>query len=150
MANYRFFKISEANAEIDRLTSELQATKKSLEDAKASLDEVADKFSAAAVEQEKKLEEATAKAGGDSERVAKLETELSEAKKQLTDANAKLEGFDKRVEESASAKALQITAAQGQAPLPDVPADAPKTEASASLTGLAKVEAIFAKQIARK
>jgi septal ring factor EnvC (AmiA/AmiB activator) len=80
-----------------------------------------------------------------SEKLTTLEAELEAKTTALTDAETKLEGFDEKVEQLASAKALQITQQLGQNPTPQDPAgddDDPRA-ALKGLHGLDKVVAAF-------
>jgi chromosome segregation ATPase len=136
---YRWFKISEANAEIERLEGELT---KATEAATSNGSDVAEQAESLRKENEslktqvKDLTSAKEKA----------EAESAKAK---TDFEAKEKNLAEEVKKQASAQALQITQAQGQPPIAAVPTATPATPAPAKseLKGLAKVQAAIRKEL---
>src|SRR5690242_5142957 len=114
---WKFINIGKANAEIERLEKELADTKSQLQiesDNYKSAAEKGDEFISANTKLEAELKEKNA-------RIASLESELTSARASASD-------FEKKVGEAASAKALEITAAQGQAPVISVPQSKPGQE----------------------
>lgn len=126
MANYRFFKISEANSEIDRLTAELEKSQTALKqeqkkaaDLQASVEELGEQSKATTSAEVTNLKAMLAAA---EERATKAEASLADTQKQLAEANKKVEALPGEIEKVASIKAREITAAQGQPAVPDKPA----------------------------
>lgn len=76
-------------------------------------------------------------------KISTLETELTGAKQAVTE-------FDVKVEKAASAKAAQITGAQGQSPIVDPPKTKSATASPNEPKGLNRVIAAFEKQINQK
>lgn len=95
--------IVEANAEIERLT-------KSLEEANARISSFTD--------MEKELRKANENIAGQFDG---FQSKIVDLEGKLSAATAKVSSFDVEVEKKASAKALEIVAAQGAKPIPSNP-----------------------------
>jgi chromosome segregation ATPase len=113
MANFRFFNIAKANAEIIRLEGELVEAKEVAANASQNASEIADAAEANAAKLSKAdvdLTEANTKATALSVELAGVKTELATAKEKLANPSD-------QIKQAASRKAAEITAQQGQPPI---------------------------------
>lgn len=145
----KIFNIGKANAEIERLQESLKQSQEEI----ATLKENATALEKGA-ESEKaradKAEESAKTAGSD--RIAALEKENTELKARAEKAEKEkaehCKEFDDKVEKAASAKALQITASQGQPAVATPKVENPEQKPGEGLKGLSAVTEIFKSQIA--
>lgn len=151
-ATYRFYKIGDANAEIEKLTKERDDLKSRAEAAESNADEIA-KQAEASKDASKSIADITKerddwKAKHDAEVKAHSETKAG-----LEKAQTELAGVPEKIKIEASKQAQQIFASLGQPPIQTAPSAAPaapqKTDIS-QLKGLAKVRAAFEAQAAAK
>lgn len=143
-ASFKFFKIGEANSEIDRLTAENATLQGRITALEANPGEVVANVEKTLAEKDAEI----AKHRADVDRLSK-ENEAHAAK--LKETAAKIEGIDAEIDKRASAKALVITAAQGQPPLKGSGSQNPaanKTAIDPKLTGLEKAYAAHSAQTA--
>lgn len=150
MANFKFFNIGQANAEIERLDTE----NKRLAGELAGTQENAKAVEASATEAQSKIKQAEADVttarqtiSSMTSQIATAQADLAKAAKERDDAKAIIEKPDGEIARRASVKAAEITAAQGQPPIASAPAANPAAPAKPAMTGLAKVEAAFAAQL---
>lgn len=134
---FRFYKISEANSEILRLDGLLAAANAKLESVGSNDSEISDQATVLRNSNETLSAE-----------VSRLTKELDTAKADAVTARAEAtrakSDADARVEKDGAARALQITAAQGQPPIAQTQAANPAGEpAKPELKGLQKVRAAF-------
>jgi predicted RNase H-like nuclease (RuvC/YqgF family) len=135
----KIFNIGKANAEVERLEKEIESLKAEVSTLKENAESVA-----------RVAEQAQAEAASKIESLEKENAQLkAETEKAQAELKAKNDSFSAEVEKAASAKALQITSAQGQPPIAtkqqeQTPASNPKTE----LKGLARVRAAFEAELA--
>jgi dsDNA-specific endonuclease/ATPase MutS2 len=139
-----FLNIGKANAEIERLKSELSQKDAEL---KAHLENAAELEKAA----EKTQQDSEKASKAQSERIQDLEKQVADykaaAEKAKADAEAHCKDFDAKVAKVAADKALQVTASQGQPPIPTTPAVVPAAEQKPAVKGLKKTELAFAAQL---
>lgn len=144
-ANYRFFKIADANAEIDRLTNDNSALKQRAEAAEQNAADVAEQAEKARKETEgspniQKLL--------DDEKAAHTETrkQLEKATADLKAAKDEAAALPEKIKTEGAKEAQKIMASLGQPPIQTRPAENPaatqKTDLS-QLTGLEKTKASF-------
>jgi chromosome segregation ATPase len=124
MANFKFFDIGKANSEIERLETELAS-------AAANSQQVSDSALALSNEiKQVKADLATAQKtiGALQSQVAEKDIRLATLQTDLTKSNAALADPSGVVEIRASARALEIVAAQGAKPISTTPAATPAKE----------------------
>jgi chromosome segregation ATPase len=121
----KFFRVSAANAEIARLEVEVASLTKERDELKTAVEANASETATAAEDLQAQLSasarcitDLTADRDG-------IKAELAKAQADLTAANEKLANPSAEVVKIASAKAAEITAAQGQPPISGTPAGTP-------------------------
>lgn len=117
MADYKFFHIGKANAEILRLEAELT---KAQEEAKVA-SENAEAIAGPAEANVAKLTQAEADLVTAKASVSSLTARAEKAEADLKEANAKLANPSQQLKEAASREALKITQSQGQPPVAATP-----------------------------
>lgn len=144
---FKIFKIGTANARIEELETENAKLKDESRIANENASTVAAEAERLKADNVSKAatiaSHATILAAKDAE-IAGLKTELTAAKAMVTD-------FDSKVNNSASAKALEICAAQGVSPVKGgKPSDTPAKpkEATEGLTGMDRIRASIRQQFA--
>lgn len=149
MAEFKFFNIGKANAEIVRLEGEVT---KAQAEAKAATDNAAE-IEAAAETAQNDLKAARAELEPSRAAVNTISARAEKAEADLKTANEKLANPDARIEQAASRRAQEITAGQGQPPIPATPSvDPAKAEAApaSNLTGMDRVVAALKSENAAK
>lgn len=121
MADFRFFNIGKANAEIVRLEAELTKAQAEGKAASENLTEI----TAAAESNAAKLVQAEADLTAAKASIASITAEKIRAEAELKEANEKLANPTAQVVQIAARKAQEITAGQGQPPVTATPAGAP-------------------------
>jgi len=133
--NYRWFKISEANAEIERLETELAA-------AKASAASASSENEAVIAEEATKLKSEVDKLSGQvsalTSQVSQLSTDKAKLENDLAAAQTAVTEFEAKVEARAAEKAAAITASLGVPPAPSNPAGGQRLNFAARLDALIK------------
>lgn len=151
MAEFKFFNIGKANAEITRLETELAGVRAELATAKENATAIEASAEGAQAElTQAKADLVTAKASIASLNgtITAKDTELAGVKAELKTANEKIAAPAGTIQQAAAVKAAEITAAQGQPPVKVTPPESPAGNKEASgLKGFEKVQAAIKAQI---
>ena len=136
-----FFNIGKANARIEALEAELAQAAAS---ANASVSATAETLKSL----ETLCEELKAKCDAETSAHAETKAALAKANADLISAQSEVAGIASRIESAASAKALQIAAAAGVPPIPNLPTPTPgaSTPDMSKLSGRDRVVAAFRNQ----
>lgn len=148
MLEMKIFNIGKANAEIEKLQKDLeaaQAESKTLKENIATIEAAAESEKDRADKASKEADSLRSQIKELTDAKAKAEADALKIK---TDFEAKEKNLAAEVEKQASAKALQITAGQGQPPIVAAPAANPaKPETKSDLKGLDLVRSSFEAQV---
>jgi len=144
----RFFRISSANTEIEKLEAENAKLKDEIKSANENASTVA-----TAAEQLKADNLAlTASIASHASILAAKDSDITRLNAELSAAKSAVIEFDAKLEKAASAKALEICAAQGHVPIKgSKPVDTPAKaqEATQGLTGMDRIRASIQGQFER-
>jgi len=155
--SWKFFNAGKANAEIERLEKELATTKIECDEAVTALGSYDSEAIKAAEGFQADLATARTVNSELSAQVTKLTNDLSAATTELTAVKAELVTAKAQIadpagviQKAASAKAAEITSSQGQPPVKVDPTTSPAApgKEQSGLTGIARVQAAFKKQMA--
>lgn len=147
----KFLFVGKANAEIERLNAELLKVTKERDDAVTALE-------SNSAEVTKQAEDLQGQVTALQSQVSALEAsakvvsaELATTKAELQAAQARIANPPAEIVKIASAKAAEITGAQGQPPVTTTPAASPASDKkeAAGLFGLAKVQAAFKTELSK-
>lgn len=139
-APFRFYKIGEANAEIERLTAENISLNGRISAMESNPGEAVANAEKAIAEKDAEI----SRVKSESDRLAK---QISDNASDLKTANDKLAAMPAEIENAASLKAKEIAAAQGIPPVKDTPPANPKANSAKidpTLKGIEKAYAAHA------
>jgi chromosome segregation ATPase len=126
----KFFRVSAANAEIERLAGEVSSLTKERDDLKAALEANAADTTKAAEDIQAQLVTANKTVESLTAEVSTSKAALEKATADLAEATKKLENPAEQVAKLAAQKAAEITAAQGQPAIQTAAAGTPDGSAS--------------------
>jgi len=154
---WKFLNIGKANAEIERLEKELATIKAERDEARTALEsnnseavKAAEGFQADLAIARTELEAAKGQVTKLTNDLSAATTELTTVKAELVTAKAQIADPAGVIQKAASAKAAEITSSQGQPPVKVDPTTSPAApgKEQSGLTGIARVQAAFKKQMA--
>jgi seryl-tRNA synthetase len=122
---WKFLNIGKANSEIERLSTEVATITKERDEARTALETNNAGLVKNAEELQGQATDARAVAEGLRGQMSALTAERDGLKAELQTAQEKLANPSEQVVKIAAARALEITGAQGQPPLPTTPANTP-------------------------
>jgi chromosome segregation ATPase len=155
MADFKFFNIGKANAEIVRLEAEVtksQAETKAAKDNAVEVEAAAEATSAELITAKAELKTAKDQVAAKDLELAAKDSEIAIVKAELKTAKEQLANPSEQIRKIASHKAAEITAAQGQPPVKVATAENPAAAGKEpnNLVGLAKVQAAFKAQLEKQ